>query len=66
MSYRVTFLTQAQQDMDDIEEYLSRFYSNTVKHFFTKLKKHISMLESMPYIVYAGVKGSKADILACP
>ena len=49
MSYRVAFLTQAQQDMDDIEAYLSQFYPGTVHRFFEKLKKQVLILEQMPY-----------------
>ena len=41
MSYRVLFMREAEIDLESIEDYLSQFYSGTVKHFFEKLKKQI-------------------------
>ena len=49
MSYRVVFLTEAERDIDCIEEYLSQFYTSTAQNFFTQLKKQVFMLEDMPY-----------------
>jgi plasmid stabilization system protein ParE len=48
MSYSVSFLPDANRDMDDIEEYLSKFYPSTARNFFTQLKKQLQLLESMP------------------
>jgi plasmid stabilization system protein ParE len=48
MSYRVVFLPQAEQDMDDIEEYLSQFYVGTVLNFFLQLENKITKLADMP------------------
>jgi plasmid stabilization system protein ParE len=48
MSYRVVFLPQAEQDMDDIEAYLSQFYAGTVLRFFLQLEDKIAGLEDMP------------------
>jgi plasmid stabilization system protein ParE len=50
MSYRVVFLDEATQDIDDITEYLSQFYANTARKFFDKMKKHVGNLEIMPYM----------------
>ena len=48
MSYSVSFLPDADRDMDDIEEYLSVFYPSTSRSFFAQLKKQLQMLETMP------------------
>jgi len=48
MSYNVTFLPDADRDMDDIAEYLSKFYPNTARNFFAQLKKQLQLLETMP------------------
>jgi len=48
MSFRVTFLTDAERDLHDIEEYLSHFYASTARNFFEQLKKKILLLENMP------------------
>ena len=37
-------------DLNDIEEYLSKFYPGTVRNFFEKLKKKVTLLETMPYM----------------
>ena len=50
MSFKITFLEEAEQDMDDIEEYLSQYYESTVRNFFVKLKKKVFMLEETPYM----------------
>ena len=49
MRYRIVFMPSADRDMDDIEEYLSQFYSSTVLNFFLTLEKKVSTLENMPY-----------------
>ena len=41
MSYHVVFMTEAGRDTDDIEEYLSQFYTSTVRRFFLQLEKQI-------------------------
>ena len=43
-------MEKASQDLEDIEEYLSHFYTSTVRHFFDILKKKVSLLEAMPYM----------------
>jgi plasmid stabilization system protein ParE len=53
MSFRVVFLTEAERDMDDIEEYLSQFYADTVRNFFAQLKTRVFMLRDMPYMCRA-------------
>jgi len=50
MSYRVVFMIDAGRDMDDIEEYLSQFYTSTVRNFFLQLEKQVKTLETMPYM----------------
>ena len=50
MSYRAFFMVEAEQDLNDIEEYLSQFYTGTVRSFFNKLEKNVSLLETMPYM----------------
>jgi plasmid stabilization system protein ParE len=50
MSCRVVFLPQAEQDMDDIEAYLSRFYAGTVLHFFLQPEDKVDGLANMPFM----------------
>ena len=50
MSFRVVFLTEAERDLGDIEEYMSQFYASTVRNFFSQLKKQALMLEESPYM----------------
>ena len=50
MSYQVVFTKEAELDLVGIEEYLSQFYAGTVRSFFEKLKKKVSLLETMPYM----------------
>ena len=50
MSFRVIFLEEAETDMDNIEEYLSSYYSSTVQDFFDVLEKQVFMLEDTPYM----------------
>jgi addiction module RelE/StbE family toxin len=50
MNYRVAFLPEAERDLDNIEEYMSKFYSNTARNFFLQLKKQAASLETMPYM----------------
>ena len=50
MSYRVVFKTEAERDMNDIEEYLSQFYASTVRNFFLQLEKQVKALETMPFM----------------
>ena len=50
MSCKVVFMKEAERDLDDIEEYLSQFYANTARKFFTKLQDRVLKLESMPYL----------------
>ena len=50
MNCQVVFMKDAECDLGDIEEYLSQFYANTVRKFFTKLQDRVLKLESMPYL----------------
>ncbi len=50
MNYRTAFLPTADRDIDAIEEYLSQFYTSTVRNFFLRLEKQVATLEKMPYI----------------
>ena len=50
MSYHVVFMQEAELDLNDIEDYLSQFYSATARSFFEKLIKKVSLLETMPYM----------------
>jgi len=50
MKFTVKFLTKAEMDMDEIEEYLSQFCTSTVRDFFTKLEEQVFALEDTPYI----------------
>ena len=50
MSFRITFLMDAEQDLCKIEEYLSQFYAGTARNFFGQLKKKVLLLEGMPYM----------------
>jgi plasmid stabilization system protein ParE len=50
MSFDYKFSDNATNDMDVIEEYLSRFYPGTADRFFNKLKEKLSLLETMPYM----------------
>ena len=50
MSYIVSFMPKANEDMDDIETYLSQFYKDTVKSFFENMKKHVLLLQTFPYM----------------
>ena len=50
MKYNVTFLPEANRNLLDIDEYLSRFYPSTAAKFFTKLDKKLLLLQEQPYI----------------
>ncbi|MCL2153559.1 MAG: type II toxin-antitoxin system RelE/ParE family toxin [Oscillospiraceae bacterium] len=50
MNFQVVFMKDAQRDLGVIEEYLSQFYANTARKFFTKLQDMVLKLESMPYL----------------
>ena len=50
MNCQVVFMKDAERDLGDIEEYLSQFYANTVRNFFTMLQEKVLKLESMPYL----------------
>ncbi len=55
MKYEIKFLPAANQNLLDIDNYLSKFYPSTALNFFSELDKKISNLQDMPYIgtVYA-------------
>lgn len=50
MSYEIAYLPVAEQDLEDIADYLSQFYPSTLKKFMNMLEKHLSSLRDMPYI----------------
>lgn len=50
MSYEIEYLPFAMQDLEDIADYLSRFYSGTFKKFMNVFEKHLSSLRDMLYI----------------
>ena len=50
MNCQVVFMKDAERDLGDIEEYLSQFYANTIRKFFTMLQDRVLKLESMPYL----------------
>jgi plasmid stabilization system protein ParE len=50
MSCRITFLEDAERDLDIIEEYLSQYFVETVRNFFEKLMKQVLFLENTPYM----------------
>ena len=41
MNCQVVFMKDAERDLSDIEEYLSQFYANTVRKFFTELQDRV-------------------------
>ncbi len=49
MKYKIRYLPLAIGDLDDIAEYLSKFYKNTLKKTMQKMEKEISMLSDFPY-----------------
>jgi len=49
MKYDITFLPDAEQDIDDILEYLSQFDVCTALNFYGTLKDRILTPEEMPY-----------------
>lgn len=50
MSYEIEYLPVAELDLEEIADYLSRFYPSTLKKFMNILEKHLSSLQDMPYI----------------
>ena len=50
MNFQVLFLEDAEQDINDIEEYLSQFYCSTVRNFILKLENSVFALSDMPYL----------------
>ncbi len=50
MSYEIEYLPVAEQDLEDIADYLSQFYPSTLRKFMNRLEKHLSSLQDMPYI----------------
>jgi plasmid stabilization system protein ParE len=49
MKYEVFFLPDAEDDIDDIEVYLSQFYEETVRSFVDELKAKVATLEDFPH-----------------
>ena len=50
MSYRLTYLDDAKQDMREITKYLAQFYASTARNFLTTLKERVRSLKDMPYM----------------
>ena len=48
MSYCVEFSETAENDLNDIEEYLSQFYPSTARNFFENVKKKFDLIKDMP------------------
>ena len=48
MMYKVKILSTANQDILDIEEYLSQYYPSTPADFFAALDEKILLLRGMP------------------
>jgi addiction module toxin, RelE/StbE family len=48
MEYRLRYLPLAKQDIDEIEQYLSRFYPSTVGRFFEELQHSMRLLQDSP------------------
>jgi len=48
MGYELRFLPLAKQDIDEIEQYLSRFYPSTARKFFAELQYSIQLLQDTP------------------
>ena len=50
MKYKIVFLSEAMEDSEEIRKYLSLYYKNTAKMFFTLLKERINLLRNNPQI----------------
>ena len=50
MEYDIRFLPGADQNLLEIDEYLSQFYPSTAAKFFEKLDKNLLLLKEQPYI----------------
>lgn len=50
MKYSIKFLPGANQNLLDIDEYLSQFYPNTSAKFFEMLDKKLLLLKEQPYM----------------
>jgi addiction module RelE/StbE family toxin len=48
MTYKIVFLPAADEDLDNIEAYLSQFYASTVSKFYQELEKKLEGLEQNP------------------
>ena len=50
MIYKIQYLPKANNDIIEIDKYLSQFYPNTPQKFFYELNKKIKLLQKTPYI----------------
>jgi len=50
MEYDVKFLPTADQNLIEIDDYLSQFYPSTAAKFFEKLDKKLLLLKEQPFI----------------
>ena len=53
MTFNIIYLPVAEQDLENIAEYFSRFYTSTFWNFMNMLEKSIVNLETSPFM---GVK----------
>jgi len=49
MSYQPKILDAAEQDINNIEEYLAQYSRNAVRRFFDHMKERIRSLRTMPF-----------------
>ena len=50
MKYKIRYMPEASNDLEEIRLYLSQYYESTVKNFFRLLKKKIELLKDNPFI----------------
>ena len=49
-TFKIVFLSTAEEDVEEIAEHLSQYYESTFPKFMTSLRKSITHLEEMPYM----------------
>jgi addiction module RelE/StbE family toxin len=50
MGYNIEYLPEAESDIDTILDYLSQFYRDTARKFFTALQRRIGQLADNPHM----------------
>ena len=48
--YKIDFLPQANQDLEEIADYLAQYYLSTVEKFRKALKEKINIIRVNPFI----------------